>query len=807
MLQDLRYAFRQCTANPGFALTAVISLALGIGAATAVFSVVYAALIDPYPYPAVDRIVRLVAENTRGGGEGEWISLNGSQVRQVQRVPVVASVIAMGYQALTLTGHDVPENVNAIYLISNAYQDLGVPPLLGRGIGPADAPDGQEPQPVVFLSYKFWRRRYFSNPDVLGKTLELDHKSYTIVGVAAPRFTWYSADLYLPLKLIGDPAKQLIVDLRLKPGVSYSAADSALQPLVEQFAREMPKHFPEHLRVKVEGLNKWVDEGIGATLYLLLGAVALLLAIGCANVSILLMARGTARRHELSIRIAMGARGRRIVRQLLTEAMLLSAAGVAVGVALSFGILAGIEAVLPPYAFAPEVVIRLNLPVLVSSGVVAAVAGLLFGLWPALRISRLNAQPGGRRVAGSIHGRRTHNALIAGQIALTLLLLAGAGSAMHEFVRLIHQPLGYDPHNVLSIGIPLHDNTYTTWAGRAAYFEQLRARVAETPGVTLAAISSNATPPRNGWNTRFEILGKPSLEQLMGSLNLVNPGYFEALRIPLVAGRVWTETENAAGAHVAVVNRTLVRRFFPDAGAIGRFVRVPGAETRPPAVLTVPGFADLWLEVVGIVEDARNDGLRDAVKPGVYVPYTLAMSQGTQILVRSRVPPLTLVHALRKQLAAVNPEQQAYADIEDLEGWIRDLPEWQREHLTAWIFGTFAALALVLAAVGLYSVVSYTVAQRTSEFGIRMALGARRRHVLGLVFGSTLKTVAAGMAAGLLLAVALGRYLTRWTNGDPRQPMILPAGVLLLAAVAVVACAIPAWRASEADPAAALRSE
>jgi len=809
LIQDLRYALRQLIKNPAFTLTAAISLALGIGAATAVFSVIYAALLNPYPYPAADRIVRMTVETGTGSMEG--VDLNGAQIRQVRQLRSVESVLAMGYHALTLTGRDLPENVNAIDLISNGFTDLGLPPVLGRGLWPSDAIDGQDPQPVAVLSYEFWKKQFLASPDVLGKTLQLDRKNYTIVGVAAPRFIWYRADVYLPLKLTQDPGQMYIVDFRLRPGVTHAAADAALQLLLDQFAKDMPRRFPERFRVRVEGLNAWVDRSIGGTLYLLCGAVAVLLAIGCGNVSILLMARGAARSQELAVRVALGARRRRMVRQLLTESMLLAALGVVLGVLMSYGILAVIQAALPRYAFAPEVVIHINLPVLLFSGAMALSTGVLFGLWPALQLSGTQVsqtmQSNPRKVAGSVHGRRTHNALIAGQIALTLLLLAGAGSAMEGFVRLIRTPLGYDPHNALSLQIPLHDNSYTTWAARAAYFEQLRAKAAETPGVTLTAISSNATPPRNGWNSRFEILGKPAEEEQMGSINLVSPGYFAALRIPLLEGRIWNESENGNGAHVAVINRALAKRYFPDGDAIGHSVKLPGIEERPPAILSAPNLADSWLPVVGIVADARNDGLTNPVKPAVFVPYTLSMPQGTQILVRSEHPPLTLVHALRAQLTAVNPEQQTYSNVEDLESWIADEPEWQQERLVAWIFGVFAGLALALAAVGLYSVVSYTVGRRTGEFGIRMALGAQRGHVLRIVFGSTLANVGSGVLAGLALTLTLNTILREWTRGNSRDPMIPLAGALLLACVSGIACAVPAWRAAQGDPMTALRFE
>ena len=809
LMQDLHYALRQLVRSPRFTFNAVISLALGIGATTAVFSVIYAALMNPYPYPSADRIVRLTMKSKTN--PDQWINLSGAQVMQLRQVRAIESVLAMDYHPMILSGRDVPENVNEIGLIANGFNDLGVPPLLGRGIEPSDAIEGRDPQPVVVLSFKFWQKHFFGDPAVLGKTLQLDRKTYKIVGVAAPRFIWYSADVYLPLKLTQDPATRLMIDILLRPGVKEAAANAALQPLLEQFARNQPKQFPEHFQVQVQGLNEWVVKQIGKTLYLLLGGVALLLAIGCGNVSILLLARGAARQQELAIRSALGAKRRRIVRQLLTESVLLAGVGAGLGVVMAYGILAGIRLVLPQYAFAPEVVIRINLPVLLFCVAVALGTGIASGLWPALKLSKPEisqvAQSGSHRVAGSVRGRRTQDALIAGQIALTLLLLAAAGSAIEGFTRLMHEPLGYDPHNVMSAGIPLHENSYTTWAARTAYFEQLRAKVAETPGVTVASISTNATPPSSGWFTKFEILGKGSMEEQMTSVNLVNPGYFATLRIPLLEGRLWNDTENRNGTLVAVINRTMAKRYFPEGNAIGHSLKLPGIEDRPPAELSVPKLADSWLLIVGIVGDSLNDGLRKPIRPAIFVPYTLHMSMGTQILIRSRVAPLTLEHAVREQLSAVNPDQQAYGMMDDLETWISDEPEWQQEHLVMWIFGGFAGLALALAAVGLYSVVSYTVAQRTNEFGIRIALGARRGHVLRIALASTLASVLAGILTGMALSLVLNNVMTRWAEGNPRDPFIMLEGASLLLLVAGIACTIPAWRASNVDPMAALRCE
>jgi predicted permease len=411
-----------------------------------------------------------------------------------------------------------------------------------------------------------------------------------------------------------------------------------------------------------------------------------------------------------------------------------------------------------------------------------------------------------RRVAGGTRGRTMNTALIAGQIALTLVMLAGAGAAMQGFLRLLHTPLGYDPHNVMSVGIPVHDGTYPTWAARSAYFEAIRDKIAAVPGVSMAAISSNATPPSNGWNTGIEILGKPPQDAQKVRVNFVSPGYFPILRIPLSQGRLWDERENHNAAHVAVINQTMARLYFPKGDALGHALKIPEMKEEPPFNVGALN-GDPWLRIVGVIVDKRNDGLRKQILPEIFIPYTIGMGMWTQVLVRSETSPLTLLHSIGKQVNSIDRDQQIQGNVQDLEHWIQDQEEWEQEHLVAWLFGAFAVLALALAATGLYSVVSFSVEQRTNEFGIRMALGAQRTDVLRLVFASMAASVGGGLLAGILLTVALSNALANWAEGSSRDVLVLLGATVVLSAVAAIACAGPARRASGADPMTALRYE
>ena len=810
VLYDIRFGFRQLIKMPGFTLTAIVSLALGIGATTAVFSVVYAILMDPYPYAAPDRMVHTNLIKPDGKTD-QFIGITRPEWQQLRKSPVVEDAFLQGTRNLTISGSEFPEDVIGVDFSSNAFNFLGVPPALGRTLEPSDAIDGQDPAPVVVLGYKFWQRHFNGDISVIGKTLQLDHQNYTIVGVAGQRFAWGDGDVYLPLKITGDQTNNYYVCTRLKPGVTHAQADAALQPLYDEFAHETPKVFsPGKLKVHLVGLNEQFVKDLGGTLYLLFGAVALLLLIGCGNVSILLLARASARQHEFAVRAAIGASRSRIVRQLLTEALLLSITGAGLGLALAYRTTAIIAANLPEFSFPHEAAIRINVPVLIFCIVVAVGTGVLFGLWPAWQLSRPEVsqvmQSNTRKTTGDVKGRRTHAALIGGQIALTLLMLSGAGAAIDGFLRLAHMKLGYDPHNVMSVGIPVHDGAYKTWPERAAYFEQLYAKVAQVPGVRMAVVSSNATPPANGFTTKFEIVGKPSSEDLSFNFNMVSKEYFPVLRIPIIQGRLWDEDETKRGAALAVINQTFAKRYFPAGDAIGHTFIMPVLKTPPPGVNLATGVGNGFL-IIGVVGDKLDDGLTNPIKPEAYVPYTAVMGGFTQILVRSDGPPLALLHSIRAAITTIDPSQQTINDVRDLEHWISRMQEYARGQLVAWLFGAFAFLALALAAVGLYSVVAYTAVQRTNEFGIRIALGADRGHVLGLVFRSTAASVGAGIAAGVILTLALNKVMASWAVESVRDPTLLLGATATLSMVATLACLFPAWRAAGADPMKAIRYE
>lgn len=804
---DLRYALRELRRRPGFTLTAVLSLALGIGATSAVFSVIYAVLIDPFPYAGSRRLVQIALKDKTD--RNRYPGLNGAQLEQIRQAKSIENVVAEDGWNLTTTDSDLPEDVVASYVSANAPNQWGVPALMGRWLIPSDGPMGQESQRVIVLGYRFWQRYYGGDPNVVGRNIQLVRKTYQIVGVMPPRFRWREADIYVPLKVTLEPNIYYGALLKLRPGATVAQANAELQPIFERFAKQLPDRYPDNFRVNLRSIIDLYAKPLQPKLYLLFGAVASLLLIGCGNVSILLLARGAQRQHELAVRAALGARRPRIIQQLLTETLVIAVAGAALGVLFAWRSLALLIAWIPENSYPAESVIQMNVPVLLFSMGVAVATAILCGISPALQLSRPDVgrvmQSSMRRIMGSARGKRTHSVLVGAQVALTLLMLTAAGAAAKGFLRLVNADLGYDPHQTMSVPIPIHENTYGSWKERSEYFEQIRAKIAAMPQVAASGISTNATPPANGWDNRIEIAGRSEMEKPTVRVNFISPEYFPVLHIPLSQGRIWDHAETMRGARLAVINQTMARQYWPKGNAIGQQLRIVGLKNEPPYSPSAEG-SEGWLQIVGVVTDARNDGLRNAIKPAVYAPYSLKMRMFTQILVRTRMAPLSILRDIRGKIVQIDRNQQVMR-VRDLEQWITGLPEYAQQRLVAMLFAVFSILALVLGAAGLYSVVSYGVATRTNEFGIRMALGAKARDVVRIVVSTMLVNVGAGLAGGLVLSIIFDSIAAKWVTESSRDPLILGTVTMLLITVAALACLMPARRAALVDPMDALRYE
>ncbi len=806
LLQDLRYAVRQLLKSPGFAITAVLSLTLGIGATTAIFSVVYSILLDPYPYRDADRMVHVELRDK--SDRGPLLFVNGSEYEELRRASSVDDVFLQRQESQTLTGAQFPISVTAGEYSPNLFAYMGVPPLLGRGFTPADAPGGKG-SPIVLLSYLFWQKQFAGNRNVVGQTIELNHKLYTVIGVTPPRFTWGDSDVYAPGMPSADPHEYWMSFIKLKPGVKHTAATAEFQVLVNRFTKDDLKDFRRDRRVAIVTLNEEVLGRFSGTLVLLFVAVIALLVIGCANVSILLLARGIARQHELAVRASIGASRTRLIRQLLTESVLLSLVGATLGVVLAYRGVGILSAMLPLYSFPHEAAIRVNGTVLVFSAILSVVTGILFGISPAWQLSRPPIseliQANSTKHTGTARNRNTHRLLIAGQVSLTLLLMAGAVAATKAFIALTHTSLGFDPDHVFAMTTVLPKGTNTTWQARLNDNELIRRTISDVPGVTAAAVSTTWFPPFGGFDAKVEVRSKPTLTGAEAVLALVSPKEFETLRIPLVAGRIFDDAEVNRAAHMALVNQAFVKQFLPEGNPIGQSVRSPMLKVEQPELLLAQAPDD-WLEIIGVVGDTRDDGLERPVKPAVFLPYSFLLPPDVGLFVRSSGSPEAAIQSVKRRLRELNPELAVSGD-HTLAWWL-ETRGWGQGRFIATLFSLFAFLALALAAAGLYSVVSFSVTQRTQEVGIRMALGAPRVSILRLVISSTAIMLAAGLGVGLALSLALDHIVRSWAGGgSPRDPLTLLLSALILITVATIACAVPAWRAATVNPVVALRYE
>src|SRR5215472_9206169 len=589
---DIRYGLRGLRRNPGFAAVAVLSLALGIGATTAMFSLIYAVLLHPFPYADADRVMNLFGISEKGADTGfTWITVSKAQFDDLRLAAPVDSALGFNFSHMVISGGALPEDILGIYLTENAEAFFGVRPLLGRNIEPSDAENGGHS--VVVLNYGFWQRHFGGDPHIIGRTLEIDDTAYTIIGVMPRGFAFNDmtgvGDVYLPASLMqrlpNTPYLQYVPWIKLRPHVTRAAANSALEPIMRQIAKQNLPSPPDNLHFSVEPILWTFQENTGRTLTLLLAGVVVLLIIGCANCSILLLARGRTRLHELAIRSAIGASRWRIVRQLLVEAIVISCTGAVLGVAASYW-LARLPMVLSPDSFPAESFIRINAPILAFSVALALLCGILFGLVPALRLSRHDSArmlPGRQTGVVAAPAKHRWSVLIAAQVALTLLLMATAGTAIHSFLGLMRMPLGYDPANVMKIGIGLHSKNPGEWSriqpreARIAYIGQIQEKIASVPGVSTVAVgATDSTPPYSGAESSFDIDGTRDREQPQARVMLVSQQYFAELRIPLLQGRIWNADENARGDFIAVVNHAFATRYLSSSNAPGRQLRIPG---------------------------------------------------------------------------------------------------------------------------------------------------------------------------------------------------------------------------------------
>ena len=806
--QDVRYGLRMLTKSPGFTAIAVLALALGIGANTAIFSVVNALLLRPLPYQDPDRLVVLWETNPNLSSvflrtHNEASPANFLDWQQQQTV--FEQLAAFRWNDYNLTGSgDAPEQLTGNPVTANMFDVLKVRPLIGRTFRPEESDPKSER--VVMLSYRLWQRRFGGDPNIIGRSLTLNGNPHTVVGVMPADFEFPAAfsELWTALRFANDtpPARGahfLYTRARLKPGVTLQQAQAELDTIAARLRQQYPDTNADR-SVRLVSLHEDTIEFARTGRLSLLGAVGFVLLIACANVANLMLARATARHKEIAIRTALGASRWRVVRQLLTESVLLSLVVGGLGILLA---LWGVDLLLAsvPKDFALFIhgwnQIRLDRWVLAFTVAVSVGTGLLFGLVPALQASKteLNEalKEGGRTSAGHAR-RRFRGALVVLEVALALVLLVGAGLMLKSFMRLMDVRPGFDPHNVLTMYLSLPGARYEKPEQIISFYQQLIAHVAAQPGVEAAGVVNFLPMSGSGGTTAFIVEGRPAPKPGQypeANSRVASPNYFKALRIPLVKGRVFTDGDRADTPRVALINETMAREVFGGEDPLGKVLRTPDGQNPT--------------QIVGVVSDVKHFGLDDAAEPYLYVPHTQSPASGMALVVRTTNEPTTLAAVVRREVQALDKDQPVY-DVKNMEQRLAERTSPAR--LTSFLMGVFAALALVLAAVGIYGVVAYSVAQRTHEIGIRMALGAERRDILLLVVRQGMVLVGVGLALGLGASFLLMRWLaSKLFQVSATDPSTFAGVALLLAAIALVACLVPARRATKVDPLVALRYE
>ena len=807
--QDVRYAARGLRKSPGFTLVALLSLALGIGATTAIFSVVYGVLIAPYPYARAGEIWAPQIQDIQNPQRVRtWHYMR--EFLDLKKLPALADAMATNPEMRLLTGDRAPENFQAITVTANAFQFLGVAPVLGRTIQPSDVRPGGQPEPVIVLSYKAWLRLFDGSPSALGKRLLLNEEPFTVIGVMPPRFGWYTNEGgWVALPEDARDGHQLATIVRLKPGIAPHSAEEQMQAFHLQLAQTHPGEFPKSgftTRLK-NYLDVTVASGeMQSSLRLLFGAVGFLLLIACANVANLQMARATARAHEISVRMAVGAGRGRLLRQLLTESVVLAAVGGAFGVLLAVAITKAVIALMPEFYVPNEARITVNSYVLLFSAGISLLTGILFGLAPALKSSRpdlVGALKDAGRTLGTGAGGRTRHALVIAEIALSVVLLMGASLTIRGFLQLQSLDVGFQPDRVLMVDVRLSPNRYSTYQQRIAFTEGVLAAVSSVPGVQSAAIGNGAMP-FGGINSTYSIEGQPKEDSRSLMLGLVSADYAQTLGIPLRMGREMSAQEVAHAEPVALINEAAGKLWPAGVSPIGGRVHLDVLD-KPPASAPAPPASTPVVTIVGVIGDTRNAGLRDPTAPAAYIPYTLLAPPGRTLALRTRTQPMAMLHAVRERVRGIDKDQPLNRPItlQEVLGFETVQPRFNMA-----LFTFFGLLGLALAAIGIYSMVSYTVARRTHEIGIRMALGAGRGDVLTLMLAMGGRLALIGLAVGLTGSVVMAKFLRSEVFQVPgTDPVALCGVVLLLSGAALLACFVPARRAARLDPMSALRHE
>ena len=802
-LQDIRHAARTLWGNRRFAASAVVILTVGIAASTGLFAVLDVLVLHPLPYTGADRLARV--QLVSSSGRPRPATVTTEEFLALRRVPTLDAAYVGDSFTKSLEGAEFPESVSTASYTGNALSVLGVRTLIGRVFTEADAPIGMPPQRVALLSQQFWQRHFAGQPTVIGQTLRLTGEPFAVIGVVPSESVADVTDIVLPLAMTFDPKERWPVTVRVKADASLTAAEAELQQLYQRFAETRPNDFSRGFRVH---LRRLLDEERGSTyvpiVIVLFAAAALLLLIGCVNVTILLFARGRHRVHELALRQALGATRGRLVSLLLCETLLITFAATVLAVLLLTRVLPLLLVTAPAIGAARSARITVGPTAILFAAATTVLITVVAGLWPALVVSRPRSSA--MRDASAVRtgtGRAGADAgVVALQVGLAVLLLAGTGAAIRSLLELYRAPLGYDQTHVTIAQLNLPEGRYTAWADRVRFYERLRSEIARTSSVDSSTLSlvPTVTPPQISGPTPIEADG------LRGDRDVREGGiasdYFSTLRIPLVRGRMWSSSEDARGEGVAVINETLARQLWPDEDPIGKRIRNMAIAGRLPVwQLRAPG-RDGWFTIIGVVRDTPNQGVREPVAGAMYYPYTAALSDIAVLIVRTKGDPSVAERDLRLAVSRADSSLPIMRFISPAQ-----FTGVRQEQFVTVLLVTFAGVALLLASFGLFSVSYYSVARRTREFGIRIALGATPLAVLRSALQSTMLAVFAGLAVGLVLSVGLSSVLARWSIRNVGNPLVLIVAVGTLLLSTAVATLIPARRATAIEPTIALRIE